>query len=104
VSVSLLQRTIPNEFKVGLFAYEKTFGPEDRAQLHLRVEEDGRGLLLINANRALHLNPTAAYMAWLMLEGRSKKDALRDLRKRYRVSVKTAEMDFDDLQDKIEGI
>ncbi len=104
MSVNLLQRAVPNEYKVGLFAYEKTFGLEDRAQLHLRVEEDGRGLLLINANRALHLNPTAAYMAWLMLEGRSKKDALRELRKRYRVSVKTAEMDFEDLQDKIEGI
>ena len=37
--------------------------------MHLRLEGDGSGLLMVNASKAFHLNPTAASMAYLHLEG-----------------------------------
>ena len=40
---------------------------QSKTRLHLRVEPDGKGLLLINAARALHLNPTATEMAFYSL-------------------------------------
>ena len=44
----------------GLHAYERRDGAGGRVRIHLRVEPDGRGLLVINASRMLHLNQTAA--------------------------------------------
>ncbi len=77
----------------GLHAYViKDHGGE--ARVHLRIETDGRGLLLVNANRAYHLNETAAYMAWLDLEGIEANDAVRALRRRFRVSRNRAQADF----------
>ena len=39
-----------------------------KARLHLRLEEDGHGLLLVNASRVYHFNPSAACMTYLLLE------------------------------------
>ena len=39
-----------------------------KSRVHLRVDADGSGLLIVNAARVFHLNPTAIYMAWLVLE------------------------------------
>ncbi len=56
----------------GVYHYlrETTAG---KARIHLRLESDGRGLLLVNASRAYHLNPTAACMAYLNLEGHAEE-------------------------------
>ena len=64
--------------------------PPDAAQqyrLHLRVEEDGRGLLVVNAATVLHLNQTAAEYAHLLIQGAEEEDAARLMARRYRVTV-----------------
>lgn len=81
----------------GLRAYvHRVDGTE--ARVHLRLEPDGRGLLLVNANRAYHLNETAAFLAWLTLEGVEAGEALRALRSRYRVSRAQARTDYARMQ------
>jgi len=80
----------------GLYAYTRQDG-STRARLHLRLEADGAGLLLINADRSLHLNPSAALLAWHLLEGHSAEDAVRSLTRRYRVSARTARLDTERL-------
>jgi radical SAM protein with 4Fe4S-binding SPASM domain len=77
----------------GLHAYRPTDG-DSTSRVHLRIEPDGQGLLLVNANRAFHLNPTAAALAWFALEGRGEPEAVAFLRRRYRVSPRTAREDF----------
>ena len=42
----------------------------EKSRIHLRIDPDGTGTLIVNANRVMHLNPTAAFMAWLILEGK----------------------------------
>ena len=39
----------------------------EKSRIHLRFDPDGRGVLIINANRIFHLNPTAALMAYFSL-------------------------------------
>lgn len=68
-----------------------------KARLHLRLERDGRGLLLVNASRAFHLNPTAAYMAYLHLEGLAEADAVRAITRAFRVSRAQAADDYKNL-------
>ena len=43
---------------------------------------DGSGLLLVNASRAYHLNPTAACMAYLNLEEVTRRRAVAALTRR----------------------
>ena len=49
----------------------------EKSRIHLRLDEDGHGTLVVNANRVMHLNPTAALMAWLELEGKTKEESVR---------------------------
>ena len=49
---------------------------DEKSRIHLRLDPDGHGTLIVNANRILHLNPTAALMAYLILEGTSDDDGL----------------------------
>ncbi len=66
-----------------------------RARLHLRIDPDGHGTLMINANQVIHLNPTAAFMAYLRLENIDVHQAVRTLQKQYRVSRAQANADYE---------
>ena len=77
-------------------------GPMDGARLHLRIEPGGRGILIIDAAKVIHLNQTAAEMAKMVLESRAEEQAVREIRKRYTVDAATARKDFLDVREKIE--
>ena len=87
-------------FEPGLYAYTQE-SEGGRAQIHLRIDQDGTGLLLINANRAIHLNSTAARMAWLTLEDLPEPHAIREIRKSFKVSSTQARRDFSVIQTQI---
>jgi len=82
-------------FQPGMYAYKRS-GEGYEAQVHLRVDADGPALLLVNANRVLHLNPSAAYMAWLALEEVPRAEAIHRLRKRYRTDAEVLAADYDE--------
>lgn len=65
-----------------------------RARIHLRIDPDGHGTLIVNANRVVHFNPTAALMAYLALEEVPQEDAIRAIQRRYRVSNTQAMDDY----------
>jgi MoaA/NifB/PqqE/SkfB family radical SAM enzyme len=78
--------------------------PPDAPQqyrLHLRVEGDGRGLLLVNAATVLHLNQTATEYARLLIQGVHEEEAACTMARRYRVSRATARADYRRLRDHI---
>ncbi len=78
--------------------------PNERVRAHLRVEPDEHALLLINANRALHLNPSAATIAWTYLEGLSIHDAVQALRHRFNVTVEKAYKDVEQTHAQLESL
>ena len=94
----------PQPLPPGLHAYERRDGVGGRVRLHLRVEPDGHGLLVINASRVLHLNQTAVEYARLILEGVPEETAVRTIRRRYRVDAPTARADYRRLQERIEAL
>lgn len=77
----------------GLYHYTRETEHE-KSRIHLRVDPDGSGTLIVNANSVMHLNPTAAFMAWLVLEGRTEDERIKALRSQYLVSKKQAEADL----------
>ncbi len=78
----------------GLYHYRRE-GAGEQSRVHLRVDPDGSGVLLVNASRVLRLNPTAALMAYLALEETPEPQALRALTSRYRLSNAQARADYE---------
>jgi radical SAM protein with 4Fe4S-binding SPASM domain len=74
------------------------------ARLHLRVEPDGQALLMVNADRVVHLNPTAALITWLLLEGRDAPAAAAELRRRFRIRRSQAEADTREVAATLEAL
>lgn len=84
--------------------YQTPPDAEQQYRLHLRVEEDGRGLLVINAATILHLNQTATEHARLIIKGLDEEEAARTIAQRYRVSRRRARADFVRLSDHIQTL
>jgi len=85
----------------GLYQYRTAPDAEEQFRLHLRVEEDGFGTLVINAAKVLHLNQTAAEMAKLLVEETPPEDAAKIIARRYHVKRKQALEDYVDLREKV---
>ncbi len=89
--------------KPGLYAYARNDSCE-KMTLHLRVEEDGRGTLVLNANRIFHLNPTAASMTFFILEDTPPNEALNKILKTYHGNRKQIEQDFINFRETIQAL
>lgn len=87
----------------GLYHYEvrDKFG---KSRIHLRIDEDRSSLLLVNANRIIHLNQTATLMAWLHLEGMPMGKAIHCLQKTFLVSHSQAKLDYNDFCNQLSEI
>lgn len=85
----------------GIFHYQSP--PDERPQyrLHLRIERNGQGLLIVNAATVLHLNQTATEYAYLLLRGADEEEVVRTMTRRYRVDAERARSDFRDLKERI---
>ena len=70
-------------------------------RLHLRIEDDGRGILVVNAAKILHVNQTAAELAKYVIEDVSPEAAVSAMRKRYRVDADTVRRDYSRVKDTI---
>ncbi len=81
--------------------YQTPPDADSQYRLHLRVEEDGRGLLVINAATVLHLNQTATEYARLLIQGADADEVARVMARRYRVSRAVASADYHRLRDHI---
>ncbi len=78
----------------GLYGYRGR-GKFAGLALQLRVEPDGNGLLVINANTVLYLNETAAAHAYFFMQGMPTEEAVEKVRKIYRVGKEDARKDHE---------
>ncbi len=84
----------------GLYHY-RFEGENEKSRAHLRLDADGHGTLIVNANRVMHLNPTAALMAYLVLENVDEKNAIKTIQKKYRVNGSQARDDLLTFRDQL---
>ena len=77
-----------------------TYRGKDRfagMSLQLRVEQDGQGVMVINANSVLHLNHTATAFAYFFMQGLPQEQISKKIRRMYRVNAETAKADYEKL-------
>ena len=77
----------------GLYHYLRE-DTDEKSRIHLRVDPDGSGTLIVNASSVMHLNPTATLMAYLVLEGNEETQAIKTIQKDYRVNATQARADL----------
>jgi radical SAM protein with 4Fe4S-binding SPASM domain len=90
--------------RAGIYHFVREEAGSGKSRIHLRLEEDGHGLLLVNANRAFHFNPTAAYMAFLALNGNSEKEAVAAITRQYHVPRAQASQDYAQFTQQLNAI
>lgn len=74
---------------------------DGESRIHLRINDDGGGFLLVNASRIYYFNPTAIYMAYMTLEKVNPSSIVDGITRQYRISRKQALCDYEDLAAQI---
>ena len=85
----------------GIFHYQAPADAPVPYRLHLRLERDGTGLLIVNASTILHLNPTAAEFAYHLVRQTPEEQMLVEITSRYRIGRQQALQDYQTLIDRI---
>ena len=86
--------------------YTKQSAPEEQTpyRIHLRLQPDGSGVLVVNAATVLHLNPTAAECAYHFIKGTAPDAAAKEIASRYRINKTTALQDYNDFAARIQRL
>ena len=91
---SLQQRFTPvKPLPSGIFHYQAPPDSPIQYRLHLRLEPDASGLLIVNASTVLHLNTTAAEYAYHLVKQTPEDQMVKAITNRYRVPRQQALMD-----------
>jgi len=73
-------------------------------RLHLRIENDGSGMLVVDASTVLHLNQTATEIAYFVVSDLETDEIKTQLVKRYQVTPEVAGQDIEDFRERLETL
>jgi hypothetical protein len=85
----------------GIYHYQAPPEADFPYRLHLRLEADGNGILIVNAATVLHLNQTAAELAYHLVNKTAGEAVIRQVAARYNISKDQIREDFDDFKERI---
>lgn len=94
----------PETLSPGIYQYQTPPAEDRQYRLHLRVEEEGRGLLILNAETVLHLNQTAAEYAYHRIKGTPEDEVVRNISNRYQITAGQVREDYRAFNSKIESM
>lgn len=86
----------------GMYHYQSPPDDPRNYRLHLRMEESGGGVLIVNAATILHLNQTAAEYAYYLVQNAPVEQVAQQMSARYHVSPEQARKDYEELADRIQ--
>lgn len=88
----------------GTYHYQAPQEDPRNFRMHLRVENNGEGVMIINAATVLHLNQTATEHAYYLVQGIPEKEAAGLIASRYRVSFEQALQDYANFKETIDTL
>lgn len=89
--------------KPGIYKFDRQENG-GKSRIHLRLEDNFSGVLVVNAAKMIHLNPTAGLMAWQYFNGVNIKDVPKQITSLFRTNKKQAALDYQDTVSKIEQL
>jgi len=96
--------TPPAPIPAGTYHFQAPSDAPLPDRLHLRIEPDGQGVLIVNASTVLHLNATATEYAYHIIQQTPKEQAARMIASRYRINRIHAGHDFEDFVERIDEL
>ncbi len=88
----------------GIYHYQAPDESPYPYRLHLRIEPDGQGILIVNASTVVHLNPTAAEYAYHLVNQTSDEEAVERMARRYNVRKEIVRRDYQDLLERLQTL
>lgn len=85
----------------GTYSTQLQFESPIGHRLHLRIEKNGEGLLILDASTVLHLNRTAAEYAYYLIRGLPDGEIARLISTRYKINREKAGQDYLDFKDRL---
>jgi len=85
----------------GIYHYQSPPYADSQYRLHLRIENEGEGVLIIDASTILHLNKSAAEYAYHIVQSTPHDEVTRKMANRYDISPERIQIDFDEFKDRI---
>lgn len=85
----------------GLYHYQSPADDPRNYRLHLRLEVDGSGILIVNASTVLHLNQTAAEYAYYLVHNQDADTTAAKIARRYRIDRDTAKNDYQTFAERV---
>lgn len=86
---------LPKEepLKAGMYTYHTPPEAPEQLRLHLRVEPNGEGVLIINASTVLHLNQTGTEIAYCLMQGKKDEEIIDHVSSRFYAPYDVIEKD-----------
>ena len=88
----------------GMYVFHSPPDAEAPYRLHLRIEPNGSGILVINASTVLHLNQTAVEYAYHIIQGTELEYIIQEVSRRYQVEADQVSQDFRTFSDQIQNL
>lgn len=86
--------------------YQTTLNLEGQSpfRVHLRIENEGAGILILNAKTVLHLNKTATEFARFLIQDTPQEQVAAEMEKRYRILKDEAIADYQKFVGQLEAL
>jgi len=106
---SILQRVLDRfapirPLQSGTYHFQSPPETKPPYRLHLRLEPDGEGILIVNASTILHLNQTAAEYAYHLIQQTPVDQVAATIAGRYKIGRDQAAKDYQDITDRIQTL
>lgn len=88
----------------GMYHYQAPPDSEFPYRLHLRLQPDGKAVLIVNASTVVHLNRTAAEYAYHIVQNTPEETAVNAISRRYNVRKEIVIRDYHDLKDRLQTL
>jgi organic radical activating enzyme len=88
----------------GVYQYQAPQEDPRNFRVHLRIEKNGEGVMIVNASTVLHLNQTAAEYGYYLVQSMPEQEAAEVVASRYRVSFEQALQDYSDFKETIDTL
>ncbi len=100
---SLIDRFFPPHQPIpsGMYTYMAPADADFPYRLHLRIEPDGRGTMVVNGSTVVHLNNTAAEYAYHLIQQTPADLVVQKVSARYGITGEQARTDFNSLSEKL---
>ena len=102
----IIQRFFPphQPLPAGVYHFQAPADHPFPYRLHLRIEPDGHGVLVVNASTVVHLNTTACEYAYHLVQNTPEQQAIAEVARRYHTSKETVARDYHDLLERLQTL